>query len=382
MIQVELKQKGLAQEIREVGIKGGLSEIGFASAENFKSALRELEDSKAKGYSGGMNFTYRNPKRSTSPRNTLPSANSLIVGAYSYGEAAHAKNSSSVENSKTLKIANYAKEDYYEQLRFGLMQIANLLKGYGHKAVIVLDDNALSDRAAAYRAGIGWQGKNSNIIIPQKGSWFVLGTVITDADFSQEFDKEPQAEECGSCRKCIKECPTGAILPGNRIDARKCLAWLLQKEGVFPIEYRVALKNRIYGCDDCQTSCPKNYPGNQDPEFVALATKDIDSDEPTVFEILDLTEVELLERFGKWYIPNRDPNYIKRNALIILGNICSHEDLKARGVLEKYLKSENPILRAHAVWAAKRIGHFALLDALEGETDTIVLEELRQPVLK
>ena len=125
----------------------------------------------------------------------------------------------------------------------------------GWRARVVADDNALVDRAAAERAGLGWFGKNSNILLPGAGSWFLLGSVVTDAPLPTAA---PVGDGCGSCRRCLSACPTGALVGPGVLDARRCLAWLLQATGVFPFEFRVALEGRIYGCDDCQDVCPAN----------------------------------------------------------------------------------------------------------------------------
>ena len=123
---------------------------------------------------------------------------------------------------------------------------------------MVADDNALVDREAAYRAGLGWYGKNANLLLPGEGSWFVLGSVVTDAPAAPPSRPRRCADGCGTCTRCLDGCPTGAIVAPGVVDARRCLAWLLQVEGAFPREHRVALGDRLYGCDDCQEVCPPN----------------------------------------------------------------------------------------------------------------------------
>ena len=154
------------------------------------------------------------------------------------------------------RIARYAWIDHYAPLRAGLWAMAHELRRAGWKAVAFADDNSIVDREVAWRAGIGWFGKNANLLLPGAGSWFVLGCVITDAPLP--VAPAPVADGCGTCRRCIDACPTGAIIEPGVIDANRCLAWLLQKPGVFPREYRVALGDRLYGCDDCQEVCPPN----------------------------------------------------------------------------------------------------------------------------
>ena len=120
---------------------------------------------------------------------------------------------------------------------------------------MVADDNALVDREAAVRAGLGWYGKNSNVLLPGAGSWFVLGTVITDAPLPSS---SRLSDGCGPCRRCLDGCPTGAIVAPGVVDARRCLAWLVQAPGSIPEDFRPAIGDRMYGCDDCQEVCPPN----------------------------------------------------------------------------------------------------------------------------
>ena len=248
----------LVARLRQRGLELGLSAVGIAPATPMHEARQALEQRKAAGLDGGMQFTYRNPARSTDPGRALPGAAALVVGAWAYGRTAPGpsdRGGGTEEARPRGQVARYAWRDYYADLRAALGQLAGLLVEAGWVARVVVDDNALVDRAAATRAGLGWYGKNSNVLLPQRGSWFVLGAVVTDAPL---VPGTPVADGCGPCRRCLGACPTGALVEPGVLDARRCLAWLLQAPGVFPFEYRVALGGRIYGCDDCQEVCPPN----------------------------------------------------------------------------------------------------------------------------
>ena len=364
----------LAKELVHIGKSEGLAEVGFADAQaDFLDVRSALKSNAKKGYSAGMEFTYRNPKRSTSPKMTLPSAKTLIVGAYSYFETSIQGHPGDFTDGDSIQIARYAQRDYYSNLRQALAKIAECLKTRGYKAIPIADDNALVDRGAAYRAGLGWYGKNGNLLLDKAGSWFVLGSVLTNAELPLGENFKPQSQGCGGCTRCISACPTGAIVENGVIDSRRCLAWLLQKPGIFPREFRKALHNRLYGCDDCQTVCPFNR--KTEVQLGHLGPKNI-----TVHEILNSSDNELLERFGHFYISKREPRYIRRNALIILGNISKPGDQRAVALLNEYLQNPDPILRAHAVWAAKNLEHYEMLKDLKDESDPMVLEELRLAV--
>jgi epoxyqueuosine reductase len=288
-----------------------------------------------------MNFTYRNPDRSTDPQRALPGAKTMIVGARAY-PAPSATGSGA-------RVAAYANDDHYGALRAALSAIADALEHHGWRALVVLDDNALVDREAAYRAGLGWYGKSTNLLLPGRGSWFVLGSVLTTAPLP--VDGEPMTDGCGSCRRCLDGCPTGAIVAPGIVDARRCLAWLLQARGDFPVEFRAALGDRIYGCDDCQEVCPPN-------RRVAIAPST--SEGVDVIELLSCDDETLLARFGRWYIPDRDPRYVRRNALVVLGNTASPDDRRATATIERYRRHPDEMLRSHASWAADRIAQRSL----------------------
>jgi epoxyqueuosine reductase len=323
-------------------------------------ARQALEQRKAAGLDGGMQFTYRNPARSTDPGRALPGAAALVVGAWAYGRTAPGpsdRGGGTEEARPRGQVARYAWRDYYADLRAALGQLAGLLVEAGWVARVVVDDNALVDRAAATRAGLGWYGKNSNVLLPQRGSWFVLGAVVTDAPL---VPGTPVADGCGPCRRCLGACPTGALVEPGVLDARRCLAWLLQAPGVFPFEYRVALGGRIYGCDDCQEVCPPNRVELRTSRGPGVAAQDQTGVD--LLEMLATTDDELMLRYGRWYIPGRDPRYLRRNALIALANTADGGSPPVVSTLKQYLEGPDELLRAHAVWAALRLGRAELLD--------------------
>ena len=329
------------------GRSAGLDAVGVADAAPFADTLVELERRKSEGLHGGMAFTYRNPRRSTDPRATVTNAKSLVVGARSYRRSAPAAPEGPARHGF---VARYSWQDHYEPLRDALEAAASVLREAGYAAHVLVDDNALVDRAAAHRAGLGWWGKNSNLLLPG-GSWFVLGSVITDA--ALEPPGEPVPDGCSSCTRCIDECPTGAIVAPGVVDARRCLAWLLQAPGEFPLEFREALGGRIYGCDECQEVCPPNRIGDRrDPPPQPVA-----EDQPWVdlVEMLELGDDALLERFGRWYIAQREPRFLRRNALVALGNVADASDADAAAVIRRYATGDDELLAEHAQWALARV---------------------------
>lgn len=353
--------------LESVGRARGLDAVGVARAEMLTRARHALEQRKAAGLHDGMKFTYKNPQRSTDPFAAVAGARSVIVAARRYVLPEPPRPAVA-----SARVARYAWVDHYAPLRDGLWAIADVLRSHGFRAVAYADDNTVVDREVAHRAGIGWFGKNANILLPGRGSWFVLGCVITDADLA--VSTGPVDDGCAACTRCIDGCPTQAIVAPGVVDARRCLAWLVQKPGVFPVEFRAALGDRLYGCDDCQEVCPVNRRapvGAEEHETPDV--NDVTAWVPVV-ELLALDDAEILRRHGRWYLHDRDPRWVRRNALVVLGNIGSGEDPAVVETLRRYLDHADAILRAHAVWAARQLRRTDLLP--DADPDPLVAAEL------
>jgi len=348
-----VESASLKAELAEIATQHSIDRIGFCTAAVFDDVRASLHERKADGLSADMQFTYRNPDRATDPDRALSGASSLVVAARSYRRQRPGVG----ETGPTAAVAEYVWEEHYALLRVGLDAIGERLRDEGFKTRTLIDDNALVDRAAAHRAGLGWWGKSANILVPGIGSKVVLGSVVTDAPLATH--DTPLADQCGTCRRCIDECPTGAIVDDGVIDANKCLAWLVQAVGVFPREHRRALGGRIYGCDECQATCPPNLLAERrEPAPVTNGEAQV-----AVVELLSLGDEALMERFGVWYIPKRDPRYLRRNALVVLGNVGDPGSELVRGLLNDYLHSGDDLLTAHAIWAARELGCTDLVDA-------------------
>ncbi len=366
--------ESLLQFARELG----LDRVGVTDASPLSRARVAIDDRKARGLSDTMGFTYRNPSRSTDPNISVDGARSIIVAARSY----HSEQPEH-PGGMVARVARYAQDDHYTPLREALQKIALRLRADGHRAVVFVDENNVVDREVAYRAGLGWFGKNANILLPGAGSFFSLGSIVTTAVLAPAA--QPAPDGCGTCRACFDECPTQAIVADGVIDARRCLAWLVQKSGIFPREFRVALGDRLYGCDDCQTSCPPTVRlhSRHHARIAPVAGPGAFVD---VIELLNSSNESLLEKFGSWYLAERDPRWLRRNALIILGNIAPVNNFEVNNsvmspveqVLRRYLGDIDPMLRLHALWAAVRLGRRDLVESLSVDTDESVRDEYSQ----
>ncbi|MCC5953012.1 MAG: tRNA epoxyqueuosine(34) reductase QueG [Acidimicrobiia bacterium] len=390
----------LRQRVVDAGLAGGLVAIGVTDAAPLHEARVVLEERRAEGLHGGMQFTYRNPARSTEPGRILAGAAAIVVGALPYSPVRPPSNQA---DHPAAAVARYATADHYAELRQALAGVAAVLEGAGHATRVVADDNALVDRAVAHRAGLGWWGKNTNLLVPGHGSWVVLGSVVTDAPLAPSEAVVPDG--CGGCRRCLDGCPTGAIVAPGVLDARRCLAWLVQDDGVFPRRWRTALGNRIYGCDDCQEVCPPSRPKASSASVGAVAEAPVGvgggsgtsgrshpplGDEQTphrgawvpLIDLLAASDDVLMARHGRWYIPRREARYLRRNALVALGNVGDPADERVVHVLAEHVAHPDPLVQAHAVWACRRLGLDHLVAGVRDPSHPLVADELAADVAR
>ena len=346
----------LADDLRRIGTAAGLAAVGIAGAEVFADTRATLHARRRAGLHAGMQFTYRNPDRSTDPAQIVEGARSLVVGAWDYRRDGPAVDGPGGAPRPTGTVARFARRDHYGSLRAALAPIADRLVADGWRARVVVDENSLVDRAAAQRAGLGWYGRNTLLLLPGQGSWFLLGSVVTDAPLepTPPSGHSGPAEGCGSCHRCVTACPTGALGADGVLDAGRCLAWLVQAPGPFPVEHRAALGGRIYGCDECQEVCPVNRAADR-----RRSTRPAEADTVAVVDLLELLSADdqaLLALNGRWYLAERDPRYLRRNALVALGNVGDGRDPATAAVLARWAGSGDPLLAEHARWAAARLG--------------------------
>lgn len=387
-------------ELRQIGLAHGLDAVGVAPTTHMTRSFEQINYRIQAGLVNDMQFTFRNPMRSTSPQMSVEGAQSMIVGVRSYARevdlalpglesdesVANDADATSAQTRSTTsgaigKVARYAWADHNDGLKVSLQAVMKRLRDDGHRAVVFADDNSIVDRESAYLAGLGWFGKNANILLPGAGSFFVIGCVVTTAKLPIAA---PIDDGCGACSRCMPACPTSAIVEPGVIDGNKCLSWLLQKPGVFDRQYREALHDRIYGCDDCQTSCPQTVRRSVPVQIRTSSNVDAPSRAPLparaeidIAWLLNADDQQVMEVCDHWYTHQRDPRWIRRNALIILGNTADHHQTSARSIIDTYITHADPMLRAHAVWAAARLGYGDVLTLARNDTDPMVQDELQ-----
>ena len=336
----------LVQHLRATGADVGLAGMGICTVEPFETEYRAIQQRAAAGLHGGLRFTYADPGKAADVRSSFPWAERLVVAAWAYVPGAGSPGASLPE---TGRVARFAEQDHYRGLRLSLGRLSRVLLEAGHRAEPIADDSRLLDRAAAVRAGVGWWGRSTMVLAPRHGPWLLLGSVVTDADLAVD---EPMRRDCGTCDACLSACPTGALADGV-LDARLCLARLLQAPGVIPIGLRKAVGDRVYGCDDCLEVCP--------PGLRALGSDHRVSGRVDLVAMLQMSDRGLLETHDHWYIPRRNARYLRRNILVALGNTGGE---RAVSVAAGYLGHPDWLLRAHAAWTLGRLGGPAAAAAL------------------
>jgi epoxyqueuosine reductase len=321
-----------ADQLRQLGEELGLDVVGAAPAAPYEETERHIRERSERGLFGSMRFTMAQPEVSCHPETLLEGARTVVSAALCYyvpATGAHGGQG---------RLPRYAWRDHYALLRERLDQLGQRLGGAYR---VLVDANQHVDRAGAERSGVGFIGKNTMLITRTHGSWVVLGTLVSDV----EIEPTPPLDAgCGTCTLCIEACPTDALRadePGV-LDSTRCLSYWTQTAGEMPDEVMDALEDRVYGCDICQDVCPWNR--GVEKRRVALQLPD---DATPVVSLADWLEgggEELVADLDRLYVPKNDPRWLRRNALVALGN----GDLATRRLAAPYLEDPEPALRAAA----------------------------------
>ena len=365
----------LKQDIIQYSKEIGIDKIGFASASPFTELKDRLIRQQELGYDSG--FEEPDVDKRTDPAKIFEKPKSIIAIALAYPS----KMSEHVTGRKGERRGIFCRAswgmDYHIVLKNKLQQLEEFIikKVPEARMKSMVDTGELSDRAVAERAGIGWSAKNCSIITPEFGSYVYLGEMITNLPLEPD---EPIENQCGSCTKCLDVCPTGALIKGGQINAKICIAYLTQTKGIIPEQYRKKIGNRIYGCDSCQTICPKNkgidFHLHEEMEPVSEIAK------PLLNPILKMSNRQFKEQFGHLSGAWRGKKPIQRNALLALGHFKEPSSLP--DLADVLLKDPRNDMRATAAWSVGQItdqeAKEILLQALQVEKDEEVIKEIKQ----
>ena len=368
-IQLALPIKG---RVVRTAMELGFDIVRVASAGLLLEDGARAQERVRQGHMDGMPwYTEERVQAASDPQTLLPGARSIIVVALSY-----LPDSDAPERPLAGRVARYARwSDYHRGMKARLHDLADALSIEADRPVrsrVFVDDGPLLERAVARRAGLGWFGKNTNILTATHGSWVFLGCLLTDLALEPD---EALLKNCGDCVRCIDACPTGAIVAPYVIDAPRCISYLtIECRGPIPRELRHLVGDWVFGCDLCQEVCPVNRdvqgPAGQELQRTGFSSLDL-------VPLLTMTPEEFAVRFRNTPIKRAKLVGLQRNACVALGNIG---DRRAVPALGRALAHDEPLVRGHAAWALGRIGgtdaQRLLQEATEHEHDTDVREEI------
>jgi epoxyqueuosine reductase len=331
-----------AEDLQRHADELGLDVVGAAPATPYADTERHIRERRERGLFGSMRFTMARPDISCHPESLLENARTVISAALCYYSPAPEPGAGEG------RLPRYTWRDHYAVLRERLDALGTRLGGAYR---VLVDANHHVDRAGAERAGVGFIGKNTMLITRTHGSWVVLGTLVTDV----ELESTPSvAPGCGSCTLCIDACPTNALDEPGVLDATRCLAYWTQTPGEMPADVMDALEDRVYGCDICQDVCPWNRGIEKRRAGAALH----DDAQPTVSLVDWLTRdgPDLVDELERLYVPKNDARWLRRNALVALGNVGEAEDA---ALADRFADDPEPALRSAATRALRLIAERA-----------------------
>jgi epoxyqueuosine reductase len=354
MAMAQTLKARIAEEAKALGF----DVVRFTSADAAAGAGAALDEFLAEGRHGDMDWLAGTASRRKSPRALWPEARSAILLGLNYAKAGDPL--AILEEGTRGAISVYAQSaDYHDVLKGKLKPLAARVQEHaGGEVKIFVDTAPVMEKPLASKAGLGWQGKHTNLVSREFGSWLFIASIFTSIEIAPD---EPEEDHCGACRRCLDVCPTKAFTAPYQIDARACISYLtIEHKGHIAPRFRAAMGNRIFGCDDCLAVCPWNKFAQvgQEAKLSARAT----SDNPPLAELLLLDDAAFRARFRGTPIKRTGRDRFLRNVLIAAGN---SGEASLVPLVEARLMDVSPLVRAMAVWALLQLapGRFRALRA-------------------
>jgi epoxyqueuosine reductase len=326
----------------------GFDAVGVTRPDSIPQALERLRRFLAEGAHGDMDWLETTASRRGDPRALWPEVRSVIMLGMNYGPERDPLANLGQRERGTISV--YAQgSDYHDIIKARLKALARWLTAQaGGNVKVFVDTAAVMEKPLAEQAGLGWQGKHTNLVSRRYGSWLFLGAVFTTLDLPPD---EPEPDHCGSCRACLDVCPTAAFPEPYRLDARRCISYLtIEHKGPIPRDLRPLMGNRIYGCDDCLAVCPWNKYARAGRE-AKLAARDA-LRMPMLAELSRLDDTAFRTLFSKSPVKRTGRDRFIRNVLIAIGNSA---DIALSPEAERLLDDASPLVRGAAVWALGRL---------------------------
>ena len=363
----------LSKQLTEVALQAGFDCLGIIGVDEVDDLREVLNHFVNEGRHGDMGWLSDHLERRSHPTGLWPDVRSVIMLGMNYGSDTDPL--AALDEKSNGVISVYAKgKDYHSIINKRLKRVAGwLAQTTGDEVKIFVDTAPVTEKPLAASAGLGWQGKHTNIVSREFGSWLFLGAIFTTAELASSDAEE---DHCGGCKRCLDICPTRAFIAPYQLDARRCISYLtIEYKGHIERGLREQMGNHIFGCDDCLAVCPWN-------KFAQLAREQRfhprnECDNPPLRELLVLDDLAFRERFKGTPIKRAGRDCFTRNVLIACGN---SNDASLVDVVRPLLEDEAPVVRAMAVWALSQLMDkqaFADVqgEAIEHETDANVLQE-------
>ena len=365
----EVLRASLVTEARALGFDC----VGITDPDAIADAGRHFRDFLADGAHGDMGWLADRPERRTDPRVLWPGVRSVIMLGVNYGPDENPL--AILEQRSSGAISVYAQgDDYHDVIKKRLKILARwLAAAAGGEVKVFVDTAAVMEKPLAQAAGLGWQGKHTNLVSREFGSWLFLGAIFTSAELLPDA---AEADHCGSCQACLDICPTAAFPAPYKLDARRCISYLtIENKGPIPREFRKAIGNRIYGCDDCLAVCPWNKFAQAGREARLAAREQLRA--PGLAELARLDDAAFRSLFAKSPVKRIGRDRFIRNVLIAIGN-SNEPGLTVEA--ERLLDDPSPLVRGAAIWALSQLkgaAEFAAVaaEAIRAESDETVRGE-------
>jgi len=363
----------LEQRIFDKAAELGFISCGFARADAAPHAETGLKAWIAAGNHGEMGWMEERADQRGSPARLWPEARSVIALAMSYAPAVNPLNVAIAPGQGRISV--YAQgADYHKVVKKALKALGRWLAAeVGCELKVFVDTAPVMEKPLAAAAGIGWQGKHTSLLSRDHGNWLFLGIIYTTLELEPDA---PATDHCGSCTRCIAACPTGAIVAPHRIDARACISYLtIEHRGPIPHEYRAAIGNRIYGCDDCLAICPWNRFAAEAQANTAFAAR-ADLAAPSLADLLGLDDASFRAKFSGSPIKRIGVARMVRNCLIAAGN---SGDPGLRPAVERHLTSDDPVVADAARWALARLDQGDARGLIEASSLAVARVDVAHP---
>ncbi len=348
-LSATLTPDALKAVIRDKALALGFDAVGFAPAVSTQAAKDGLAAFLDAGMQGDMGWLEAHADRRADPQTLWPEARTVVVVAMSYRPQANPLDQQKPHDRGAISVYAQTARDYHDVLKSRLKELARWTsEQHGAGVKVFVDTAPVMEKHLASRAGIGWQGKHSNVVSRDLGNWFFLGEMFLDQELEPNA---PETDHCGQCSRCLDICPTNAFTSPYRLDARRCVSYLtIEHKGHIPLDLREGIGARIYGCDDCLAVCPWNKFAVDTREPGLWPRPELTA--PKLVELVALDDTTFRQVFAGSPIKRTGRDRFVRNVLIAIGN-SGVSDLAASA--ERLIEDESPLVRAAAIWALGRL---------------------------